>query len=67
MRDLLGHVNMFEGRFQPSEAGLYQHLIAAVEEDRRKGGESGIYVACLDEMNLAHVEHYFSDFLQALE
>ena len=29
--------------------------------------ESGIYVVTLDEMNLSHVEHYFSGFLQALE
>ncbi len=26
-----------------------------------------MYLTCLDEMNLSHVEHYFSGFLQALE
>jgi hypothetical protein len=67
MRDLMGHLNSIEGRFQPAESGLYQHLItAAVEFDHRQQ-ESGIYLVTLDEMNLSHVEHYFSGFLQALE
>ena len=29
--------------------------------------EENIYFFCLDEMNLAHVEHYFSQFLSAME
>lgn len=67
MRDLLGHVNALDHVFQPGEAGLYQHVIAAQEEFRAHGLAAGLYLVCLDEMNLAHVEHYFSGFLQALE
>jgi hypothetical protein len=67
MRDLLGHVNALDRSFQPSESHLYEHLIWAQEEATCQGGESGIYLICLDEMNLAHVEHYFSGFLQVLE
>jgi len=66
MRDLVGHVNALTGEFLPAESGLYQHLIFAKEEEGNKGRDSGIYVVNLDEMNLAHVEHYFSGFLQAL-
>jgi hypothetical protein len=67
MRDLLGHVNSLDRRFEPSESGLYRHLIYAQQEWSKRQQESGIYVATLDEMNLSHVEHYFSGFLQALE
>jgi hypothetical protein len=67
MRDLLGHVNSLDRRFEPSESGLFRQLINAQQESIRKQQECGIYVVTLDEMNLSHVEHYFSGFLQALE
>jgi hypothetical protein len=66
-RDLLGFVNAFERSFQPSESGLYMHLVNAQEEEKRRGSQTGIWIACLDEMNLAQVEHYFGSFMQALE
>jgi hypothetical protein len=67
MHDLLGHTNALDRCFQPSESGLYQFLIHAQEEEARRGLDSRIYLVTLDEMNLAQVEHYFNDFLQALE
>lgn len=67
MRDLVGHLNSLERRFQPSESGLYRHLINAQEEFQLQESETGIYLITLDEMNLSHVEHYFSAFLPALE
>jgi hypothetical protein len=67
MRDLLGHVNSLDRRFEPSESGLYRQLIYAQHEWAKQQHESGIYIVTLDEMNLSHVEHYFSGFLQALE
>jgi hypothetical protein len=67
MRDLLGHANALDRSFQPAESGLYPFLIWAQEEEARRGPDSRLYFVCLDEMNLAHVEHYFSGFLQALE
>jgi hypothetical protein len=67
VRDVLGHINSLEGKFQPSESGIFQFLIWANEELRNQQNNSGMYVACLDEMNLSHVEHYFSSFIQVLE
>jgi hypothetical protein len=66
-RDLLGHVNSMDGRFYPAESGLFEHLAIAQEEHRNCGTASAMYLACLDEMNLSQVEHYFSDFMMVLE
>jgi len=66
-RDLIGHVNTFEGRFYPGDTGLFQRLVYANEEFVRFGERSGIYLICMDEMNLAQIEHYFSDFMLVLE
>ena len=65
--DLLGRVNVLDACFLPSDSGLYDLLIHAHEEFERQKRNSGMYIVCLDEMNLAQVEHYFSPFLQALE
>ena len=65
--DLLGYVNTVTGEFSPSETGLFQRLVLAETDWSRNGGDSGLYPVCLDEMNLAQVEHYFSDFMQILE
>jgi hypothetical protein len=65
--DLVGHVNSLEQRFFPSETGLFQHLVYAAAEADAVGDQTALYPVCLDEMNLAQVEHYFSDFLQIME
>jgi len=65
-RDLLGHLNLLERRFTPSESGLYQRLITAAEEYRLSRDTAGIHLVCLDEMNLAQVEHYFGDIMLTL-
>ena len=65
--DLLGRVNVLDARFLPSDSGLYDLLIHAHEEYHQRTRNSGLYIVCLDEMNLAQVEHYFSPFLQVLE
>jgi hypothetical protein len=67
VRDLLGHVNTLDRRFYPAETGLFQHLIYAQLEHEKRLGSSRLYLACLDEMNLSQVEHYFSDFMMVLE
>jgi hypothetical protein len=67
IRDLLGHMNTLERRFYPAESGLFQHLIYAQKEFDSAASYSGVYFVCLDEMNLAQVEHYFSDFMMLLE
>lgn len=64
--DILGYVNLLDSRFHPAAAGIFAHLARAALESEAKRGDEGLYFLCLDEMNLAQVEHYFSGFIQAL-
>src|SRR5262249_30094343 len=64
-RDLVGAFNALAQRFEPAGAGLVEQLIAAAIDQRED--REGIYLVCLDEMNLARVEHYFAQFLSVLE
>lgn len=56
--DLLGYKNI-QGKFV---AGPIIDFIKAANDDA-----DNIYLVCLDEMNLARVEYYFSDFLSIME
>ena len=58
--ELLGYVNL-DGRFIP---GMLTSVLmkAAQAENQNKS-----FFICLDEMNLARVEYYFSDFLSVIE
>jgi len=58
---LLGFVNAVVDppSFQAAEA---LHLLLDADQDRQRP-----YFLCLDEMNLARVEHYFAPFLSAME
>jgi hypothetical protein len=62
---VVGSFNALSGRYEPAPGGLVDRLIAANED--RRAGRGGIYIICLDEMNLARVEHYFAAFLSILE
>ena len=64
-RDLVGAHNALSGRFEPASCGLVDWLIAAGLDSAEKRG--GVFLVCLDEMNLARVEHYFASFLSVLE
>lgn len=57
--DLLGYYNPLEKRFLPS-------IFTEALLDARKHPNTPYFI-CLDEMNLAHVEYYFADFLSQLE
>lgn len=57
--DLFGHVNL-ENIFVP---GAIVEFIKKAADDPNKLP----YILCLDEMNLARVEYYFSDFLSVIE
>ena len=57
--DLFGHVNL-DNRFV---AGAIIDFIKKAADDP----EGLPYILCLDEMNLARVEYYFSDFLSVME
>lgn len=56
--DLFGHVDL-NGQFVP---GAVLEFIAKAQADPGKP-----YILCLDEMNLARVEYYLSDFLSVIE
>ena len=58
-RYLLGYFNTISNDYVTEPA---LDFILDAEADRRN-----LYFFCLDEMNLAHVEYYFSQFLSAME
>ena len=67
-RGLLGYLNPLTGQY--SVTPFLSLLLNARDEDSRataEGDDPLPYFVVLDEMNLARVEHYFSDFLSALE
>lgn len=61
-QDLQGFYNYVEKKFKPTDLmrGLYQYNHDPEMQDR-------IVIVLLDEMNLARVEYYFSEFLSKLE
>ena len=59
---MLGYFNSIDNCFEPE--ALLRFLVQCTEEEQYKGCMSLIL---LDEMNLAHVEHYFAEFLSKLE
>ncbi len=58
-RGLLGFFNLLTGEYQPTE--LLKLMLKAKDDPERP------YFVVLDEMNLAKVEYYFSDFLSCME
>ncbi len=58
-RYLLGHLNVITREYV-TEPAVEFILEANQDQDQ-------LYFFCLDEMNLAHVEYYFSQFLSAME
>ncbi len=67
-RGLLGYLNPLTNKYSTTE--FLDLLLRARDEERRAeaaGEKPHPFFVILDEMNLARVEHYFSDFLSALE
>lgn len=58
-QDLLGFFNPLDYQYISTP-----FLDTLVEANRNK---ENLYILCLDEMNLAHVEYYFAEFLSARE
>jgi energy-coupling factor transporter ATP-binding protein EcfA2 len=58
-RYLIGYLNSITGEYVVEPA--LEFLI------RANNDKDNLYFFCLDEMNLAHVEYYFSQFLSAME
>ncbi len=59
--DLIGYVDTMNMVYRPGDSGLINLLNEASQNPNK------FYIVCLDEMNLAKIEHYFSQFLSILE
>lgn len=59
--DLIGYADTLHMVYRPGDSGLINVLMQAQKE------EDKLFIICFDEMNLARVEHYFSQFLSILE
>jgi hypothetical protein len=59
--DLLGYFNTFEKKFYESD------FLKAIYRASTPAYKNLPFFIVLDEMNLSHPEHYFADFLSALE
>ncbi|MCK6255468.1 AAA family ATPase [Fictibacillus sp. KIGAM418] len=59
--DLIGYVDSMHMVYRPGDSGLVDTLINASKERNK------LFIIGFDEMNLARVEHYFSQFLSVLE
>lgn len=59
--DLLGYADTVNNVYRPGDSGLVDTLIAAQNHPDK------LFIIVFDEMNLARVEHYFSQFLSVLE
>lgn len=59
--DLLGYVDTMSNNYHPADSGLVDILLSA------ERNPNDLYIILLDEMNLAKIEHYFSQFLSVLE
>lgn len=59
--DLFGYPDMMNKCYHPDHEGVVDLLINAEKHPQE------LYLLCFDEMNLARVEHYFSQFLSILE
>ncbi len=61
--DLIGYVDSVHMVYRPGDSRIINTLIQAAKEENK----DKLYIVCFDEMNLARVEHYFSQFLSVLE
>ncbi len=59
--DVLGYLDMKNMTYRPADTGLTELLIAAEKHPEK------LYIVCFDEMNLARAEHYFAQFISAME
>ena len=58
--DVIGYLDTLHNVYQPGDSGVMNVLNRATESDE-------LHIICFDEMNLARVEHYFSQFLSVME
>lgn len=59
--DLIGFYNPIEKNYIPTP------FLDALVEAKKDENKDKLYLICLDEMNLSHIEYYFAEFLSKLE
>lgn len=59
--DIIGFADTLNMVYKPDDNGLIESLVLASKSPQK------LFVICFDEMNLARIEHYFSQFLSLLE
>ena len=64
-QDLMGFYNYIEGKFRPTD--MARALWALDDLNNKDAVSDRMMMILLDEMNLARIEYYFSDFLSRLE
>lgn len=64
-KPLLGYYNPLDKRYY--KTFLLELILRAIEDYKQNKEKATPYFIILDEMNLAHVEYYFADFLSVLE
>lgn len=64
-QDLMGFYNYIEGKFRPTDMACALWALDTVNNE--DAVQDRMMMILLDEMNLARVEYYFSDFLSRLE
>jgi hypothetical protein len=65
-QDLMGFYNYIEGEFKPTDMARALYAMD-IHNNPDAGLDDRMLMILLDEMNLARVEYYFSDFLSRLE
>ena len=65
-QDLMGFYNYIESEFKPTDMARTLYALD-VHNNKENALEDRMMMIMLDEMNLARVEYYFSDFLSRLE
>ena len=68
-QDLFGFLNYMENRFESTSLGraLVQFNNSPFRDEEHANFNNRILLVLLDEMNLARIEYYFSEFLSKLE
>lgn len=59
--DVIGYLDTMNNIYRPGDSGLVNLLTQAANNP------NDLFIVCFDEMNIARVEHYFSQLLSVLE
>ncbi len=66
-QDLFGFLNYMENRYEATPLGRALNQFNLRDEAKNEPMQNEVLLVLLDEMNLARVEYYFSEFLSRLE